>query len=357
MEKFCRDMPKIELHAHLNGSVSEQTIEKLLKRRAATSSSSSEQHGEAVATGCNIKPGNDLSLDDCFKKFSIIHQLCSDDESVYIITKDVIQEFAADNVKYLELRTGPKCNSTSNMTKSSYLKSVLQAIRDATTVKTSEIIVKLIISIDRAKPLQEAWENLQLAKQFRNFDVGREDMGDVIVGLDLSGHPSTTDVEKFIPVLQAARESSFKLTIHVSEIAGREDECRKLISLRPHRLGHATNLSTHPNQCIDIIQKILIQNIPLEICLTSNLMTSTIADLSSHHLQYWLDKKHQCIICTDDKGMFSTSLSKEFILASTTFNLSKEEVWSMSRNAVEHIFSSEHVKEQLRTMFATFICD
>lgn len=96
---FYRQLPKVELHAHLNGSVSVQTIEKLISRKPHLNI----EHGMTA-----IGKGQRRTLDECFQVFKVIHQLVDTEEDILMVATDVIKEFAADGVKYLELRSTPR---------------------------------------------------------------------------------------------------------------------------------------------------------------------------------------------------------------------------------------------------------
>ena len=98
------------------------------------------------------------------------------------VTSDVIEEFSDDNVKYLELRTTPRAVSSTNMTKSSYVDSVIKAVQDVCSKK--DIIVKLLLSIDRGRTIEDAWDTLKLAEDY----AAKPDPS--VVGLDFSGNPS-----------------------------------------------------------------------------------------------------------------------------------------------------------------------
>jgi len=98
------------------------------------------------------------------------------------VTKDVIEEFAADNVKYLELRTTPRDVPATRMTKSSYVASVVAAISAAVSSE-KDIIVRLLLAFDRRMRTADIDETLKLAESY----VSQTDS--VVVGLDLSGDP------------------------------------------------------------------------------------------------------------------------------------------------------------------------
>ena len=98
------------------------------------------------------------------------------------VTRDVVEEFADDNVKYLELRTTPRDVPATRMTKSSYIASVVAAINAAVSSE-KDIIVRLLLAFDRRMSVADIDETLKLAE----FYASQSDS--VVVGLDLSGDP------------------------------------------------------------------------------------------------------------------------------------------------------------------------
>ena len=134
----------------------------------------------------------EFRLNDKLSNYLFISSSISNNFYMFKITKDVIEDFANENVKYLELRTTPKANTSVGMTKSSYIESVLSAIKDSEVCTAGLITVRIIISIDRGRSLQDAWENLELAKFYRDSYIENRDRNlnsSLIVGIDLSGNP------------------------------------------------------------------------------------------------------------------------------------------------------------------------
>ncbi|KAG7231104.1 hypothetical protein INR49_027144 [Caranx melampygus] len=105
------------------------------------------------------------------------------------------------------------------------------------------------------------------------------------------------------------------------QVPSQREETDLLLNLPPDRIGHGTFLHPEVGGSQNLVDKVLKNNIPLELCLTSN---------------------------TDDKGVFSTDLSQEYQLAASTFGLSHEAVWKLSQQAIDCIFAPETVKQQLR---------
>nr|XP_054755952.1 adenosine deaminase-like protein [Lytechinus pictus] len=134
--------------------------------------------------------------------------------------------------------------------------------------------------------------------------------------------------------------------------AGSVEESRILLDVPPDRIGHGTYLHPEVGGDQSLVNSVVRSKIPIEMCMTSNLIGGVVETPSSHHLQYWRNKNHPCVICTDDKGVFSTSLSEEYLLAANTFNLSHLDIWDMSQKAIECIFGGEDLKRLLRTTWS-----
>ncbi|KAK8629469.1 hypothetical protein V6N13_078310 [Hibiscus sabdariffa] len=118
-----------------------------------------------------------------------------------------------------------------------------------------------------------------------------------------------------------------------------------MIEFLPHRIGHAC--------CFDMEnwRRLKSAKIPVEICLTSNIRTETISSIDIHHFVDLYKAKHPLALCTDDFGVFSTSLSGEYGLAASAFSLGKTEMFQLAENAIDFIFADDGVKEDLRATF------
>ncbi|KAK9706437.1 hypothetical protein RND81_07G124500 [Saponaria officinalis] len=352
--EWCISMPKVELHAHLNGSVRDSTLLELAKDLG--------DKGIIVFSDVeHVILKNDRSLSEVFKLFDLIHILTTDHSIVSRITKEVVEDFAAENVVYLELRTTPKRNDSKGMTKRSYMEAVITGLRRVCTVdidcasddinprkETSscidnisnglsrkKIYVRLLLSIDRRETLEAAMETVKLALEMRGAGV---------VGIDLSGNPRVGDWKTFLPALVFAREQGLRVTLHCGEVPNHE-EIHSMLDFHPDRIGHACCLRD------DAWKKLKSMKIPVEICLTSNIRTSTISSVDVHHFAELYRLKHPLTLCTDDSGVFSTSLSKEYAIAANAFNLGKAEMFQLARNAVDFTFAEELVIRQLKQLF------
>ncbi|XP_062061746.1 LOW QUALITY PROTEIN: adenosine deaminase-like protein [Lepus europaeus] len=329
---FYLELPKVELHAHLNGSISSNTMKKLIAKKPDF-----KIHDEMTM----IDKGKKRTLEECFQMFQIIHQLTTSPEDILMITKDVIKEFADDGVKYLELRSTPRRENATGMTKKSYVESILEGIKQSKQ-ENLDIDVRYLIAIDRRGGPSVAKETVKLAEE---FFLSTED---VVLGLDLSGDPTIGRAEDFLEPLLEAKNAGLKLALHLSEIPNQGKETQMLLDLLPDRIGHGTFLNSSEGGSLDLVDFVRQHRIPLELCLTSNIKSQTVPSYDQHHFGFWYSIAHPSVICTDDKGVFATYLSQEYRLAAETFNLTQSRVWDLSYESINYIFASDSTRSELR---------
>ncbi|KAI3440134.1 uncharacterized protein J3R85_003741 [Psidium guajava] len=354
---WFRSMPKVELHAHLNGSIRNSTILELARGLG--------QRGVIDFLDVeHVIVKNDRSLVEVFKLFDLIHVITTEHSTITRITKEVIEDFASENVVYLELRTTPKKNDSIGMSKRSYMEAVVQGLRAVASVdvhfvpETEEaaisfnsqsvensfdgsakkkIYVRLLLSIDRRETTIAALETVELALEMRDLGV---------VGVDLSGNPTVGEWDTFLPALSFARQKGLRVTLHCGEVANRK-EIQQMLDFVPERIGHACCF------CEEDWRKLKALNVPVEICLTSNVVTQLISSIDVHHFADLYRAQHPIALCTDDTGIFSTSLSQEYSLASSTFGIDKADIFNLAYKAISQAFADHTVKDEVRKIFSS----
>ena len=263
-QEFTHSMPKVELHAHLSGSLSCKTIEELIRLHKKTFPD--EELPPEADRFKDITEEN-CSFDATYAIFRVAQSIVDHPAAVSVATTRVIEDFNDDNVKFLELRSTPRAVS-GKMTKEEYVESVVDAIEKCS--KKLPIIVKYLVSIDRRGNLDDAETALQLCIAMNGKHPN------VVVGLDLSGDARVNDARDLMPVLKAASDAGLSVTVHLAEVPNKDEVLAFLTSdWRPDRLGHATCI--HPDFGGDDVLwetfASLSPPLPVEICLTSNLVS------------------------------------------------------------------------------------
>ncbi|KAM3415058.1 hypothetical protein BST61_g10193 [Cercospora zeina] len=249
---FARKLPKIELHAHLTGSISPECLRDIWLR---TKNTRTLEDPAIALRPDDGRPHHDIST--FFKIFdSYIYDLVNTPQTVQIATRSVLEAFREDGVKYLELRTTPRGHGGTGMGREEYLEAVVDAIERFEG--REEMPTYLILSIDRRNSIEEAMRVVELAVKLKNRGV---------VGVDLCGNPSVGPIGHLAPAFEEAKRRGLKVTLHFAEVpaSSTEDEMEMLLSWGPDRIGHVI----YTTQSIE--EKIRQRGIGLELCLSSSL--------------------------------------------------------------------------------------
>lgn len=204
-ERIVTLLPKLELHAHLHGSIRMATILEL-----------------AQARNLHIDTSAELSLEQCFKLFGSVHKVINTLEIVKRITSEVLADYMAENTIYLELRTTPRTLADGS-TPEMYVETLVSIIEDHNVRFGDIMLVKLILSVDRASSFKDAVIITELAGDFRFISNTTEYPVKTIVGLDFSGNPNGGKFEDFSPLFDTARDRGLSITLHTAEVTALSD--------------------------------------------------------------------------------------------------------------------------------------
>ncbi|KAJ5042889.1 uncharacterized protein L3040_004280 [Drepanopeziza brunnea f. sp. 'multigermtubi'] len=322
-------LPKVELHAHLTGSISRECLHEVWVQKKSRGETTLEDPLIEMPVG-----KFDYALEMFFPLFSkYIYNLCNDEESLLYTTKSVLADFEADGLAYLELRTTPRAMPSANITKDDYVRLILSV----TNAPSPQMKTKLILSIDRRNDAATALSVVALALKYRSQGV---------VGIDLCGDPTVGDVSIFRPAFQLAISENLPITIHFSEAPScTKEELWTLLEYRPQRIGHVIHVPE------DVREEIVRRGLGLELCLSCNVHAKMIpGTYGDHHFGWWKGKGCPIALSTDDVGVFGSALSNEYALIAEHFNLDNKEICELARSAVDMIFGGEKEKERLRKL-------
>ena len=329
---FYRTLPKAELHSHLNGSIRPSTLLDLLRTHAPAH--------------LPTAPLSAASLSDCFTTFDLIHLAVCTPAAVERIAHEAVLDAAADGVQYLELRTTPR--SLQGAPLDAYVSAVLAGLQSAS--QCCPCTARLLLSFDRAAPpcSWEATASLCQAWAQRTF-LGLQPFpttpSPLLVGVDVSGHPGKGSLLSLLPHLDALRAAGLKCTLHLGELPGAaaQAEVDALLLWRPDRLGHMCCLT--PEQLQAVVSSSSGSSSaatpPIELCPTSNAITLQLPSLQAHATMGALLAAQglQLCICTDDSGVFATTLSAEYSRVAAAFGLSEGRMAALAGQSFAYGFA------------------
>ncbi|KAM0322165.1 hypothetical protein ACHAQA_009654 [Verticillium albo-atrum] len=347
-------LPKIELHAHLTGSVSRQTLHDIWAAKHAAGTTTLEDPLIVMPPG-----KHDYNLQTFFPLFSsYIYGLLPDAPSLTRATRSVLDDFSADGVAYLELRTTPR--RTTHLSKEEYVRTVVAAIQTWEEGESqgrrgadAGMRARLILSVDRRDEIEDAREVVRIAELLRG------EGSDIVVGIDLCGDPAKRtpgdprgSVAVFDDVFREAKALGFGVTVHFAEaeVSGTEEELAVLLAWEPDRLGHVICLSPGVKEAVK--KRGREGGIGLELCLSCNVQADMVqGGIGGHHFgEWWGTQGCHISLGTDDVGVFGSPLSNEYRLAAEHFHLSDAQVCELARQAIPSIFGGEAMKAQLREL-------
>ena len=163
------------------------------------------------------------------------------------------------------------------------------------------------------------------------------------VGVELSGDPRKGSFSTFAPALSRARSLGMITPIHFGEVVGTFDEqdamLRSFSDDEVHlvRLGHCIHL------CEDHRDQVIARGVPVEICVTSNVDCGAVASDEAHHVSLHVAKRSPICLCTDDRGVFGTTLANEYKRVAVANGLDRQRCFDISASGLSCI---PHVDEE-----------
>ncbi|KAJ3391875.1 hypothetical protein HDU84_005226 [Entophlyctis sp. JEL0112] len=308
-------LPKTELHAHLNGSVSFADLRELALARGQSHLIPDDQQLAAILPGGSPA----FAIGDCFALFSdLIYRLVDDVNSLTFVVEHVLAAFERDGCEKLELRSTPR--ETAFMTRREYTVTVVQAVSSY----KGQMAVRLFLSLDRRHSPQIAEDIVDLVIEFNCLHP------QIVIGVDVCGNPLVGGIRHLVPALLRVKEKhNLKLVIHFGEVQEPPEagELETILALRPDRLGHCTFVPT------SIMDEIIARGITIEICLSSNVLGGTVVEYDRHHLVHlWHERGYRKLaLCTDDRGILRSELSDEYVIARKVLGIARSEMEAWAR--------------------------
>ena len=323
---IIKEMPKVELHLHLEGAFTFEFLLELMKK---------------YQPDPEIKSPADLQKKFVFKNFDHFLELWFWKNKFFVETEDfeectyrTLQNLSQQNVIYCEVYYSPWDFTANELSVEEITTATLQGIHRAK--RDFNIHCHLIADIVRDYGAETAVERVKQVLPFIN---------EGIIGIGLGGSESQYPARLFKPAFDEAAEQGFHRVVHAGEAAGPESVWEAIQDLHAERIGHGVRSIEDP-QLISFLQA---QQIPLEVCVISNLKTKVYSSPNAHPIRRLYDQGLFITINSDDPAMFNTSITSEFIFLYEHYGFSLSEIRDLSLRAVEATFLSEEEKENLRT--------
>ncbi|HCK98654.1 MAG TPA: adenosine deaminase [Candidatus Marinimicrobia bacterium] len=327
-EELIRQLPKTELHCHLDGSLRLNTILELAeKNKIELPSRDPETLHKAVAV-----LGNTVTLPEYIKKFDITLSVLQTPEALSRAAYELAEDCHRENVLYLEVRYSPILHTQQGMTPMETVDAVLTGLKQA----EDEFKIKsgVIICGIRSISPEVSYRLAELAVAFKNRGV---------VGFDLAGveenFPAKDHKEAFYLILN----NNINTTLHAGEDYGPESIHQAVHYCGAHRIGHGVRLKEDG----DLLNFINDHRIALEICMTSNIHTGSVKNYESHPFKFYYDFGLRVTLNTDNRLISNTSLTKEYLLAHKYFNFQIANFKEIIINGFKSAFMSHRTRTNI----------
>ena len=322
------NLPKVDLHVHLDGSLRARTVLELAERLPPERRLSRPRDAaEAVI------PPKRCTLEEYLRAFEITVAVLQDEEALERAAYELCEDAARENVIYAEIRYAPLLHLQGGLSPQRVVEAVLAGMRRAE--HAYPIRTGLILCAMKQESTARSEQVARLAADY----TGRG-----VVAIDLAGPERDFPPSLHRRAIEIAGSEGLHVTIHAGEGCCPK-QIKEAIDLGAERIGHGVYLY----QDAAIEREVKRIGIPLEVCPTSNLQISGVIDsYAEHPLKRYLDLGIHVTLNTDNRLMSQTDLTNEFAQVSGAFSLAPNEIKSILTNSVEAAFAPDAVKDALR---------
>ncbi len=341
-KSFIHNLPKAELHVHLDGSLRPRTMFELATEREVVLPVSTI---ESLASYMMVPEAS--SLEGYLKRFELTLLVMQDSDALERIAYELVVDHAAENVRWLELRFCPQLNQKQGLPAEEVLDSVLRGMREAENYvagRGQEIQSAIILCGLRSHSSSVTSETAELAVAYMRRGV---------CGFDLAGAEAGHPVLNHRHAIKRAYQAGLPITLHAGEGFGPESIQQAIEFGHTSRIGHGTRLFEDPT-LMELVRKL---RIPLEVCLTSNLQTGVVHSLAEHPVQQYLKLGIPISLSTDNRLMSAVTLTDEYTRARDAFNMTKKELAAIARTGFEHAFTDTARRLDLLHQFDQHVGD
>ena len=321
---FVRQLPKAELHLHLEGAVEPATLLELRR-----------QHGEQATLAETESLYRYTDFGSFLMAFKEVSAHLRGPDDYELVTYRLMQQLKEENVLHAEVYVAVGVC----LYRKQDFAAIFEGLERGRSRGARDFGVSLLWIFDATRHfgVEEAQKVFELAARYKDRHV---------VGVGIGGDEVKAPPELFRSVYAYAQDHGLHLTAHAGETASPESIWGAL-NLHAERIGHGLTAAQDP----DLVEELAYRQIPVEICITSNLRTGVCKSATDHPVKNYFDQGLMITLNTDDPALFGTSLAREYQFAQDSFGFTEEHLRELARNSFEASFLPAEKKLELLSLF------
>jgi adenosine deaminase len=321
-------LPKTDLHVHLDGSLRLETLLELARNQGVTLP---ESEAKALATAMHLGE-NTGSLERYLEAFDVTLRVLQTEEALYRVAYELAEDAAAENVRYMEVRYSPMLHTRGGLRLTQVVEAVLRGLRDSG--HKFDIESRLILCGIRNISPEHSLAMAELVVAYK---------GRGVVGFDLAGAEYDYPPKDHQEAFSLVRRNNINVTIHAGEAYGPASIAQALHICGAHRIGHGCRLREDG----DLLHYVIDHRIPLECCPSSNLQTGAIRSIESHPIRLYFNLGGRVTVNTDNRLVTDTTVSKELWLLHQHLGFRLSEIKLILLNGFKSAFLPFHEKRHI----------
>ena len=321
-------LPKIELHLHLDCSLSYKVVQ------AINPAISWDEYQESF-----IAPPKCTDLVDYLKRAVKGFELMQTKEQLRLVTLDLMEQLKEDGVIYAEIRFAPLLHIAGGLLPEEVVATVIDATNEG--IKQTGVEARLILCTLRQYDEAQSMQTVKLAARFKNT---------LVAGFDVAGDEAGYPVTAHVAAFEFAKANHIAVTAHAGEACGAASVWQVLRNFHPQRIGHGVR-SVEDEM---LIQHLLEKNIHLEVCPTSNVQTNVVDTIHQHPADKIYQQGISMSVNTDCRTISNTTLCKEYELIAKAFHWNQSHFLRCNLEAINHAFCDDLLKEVLKNKIVEF---
>jgi adenosine deaminase len=317
---LLRELPKTDLHVHLDGSLRPGTIWDLAEEQEVGLPADSEDGIQRWFT--QELPERDLVA--YLSRFDVTTSVMQTEEALERIAFELVEDAAGENVWYMEVRYAPILSTKRGLSPRQVVDAVERGLRRGQEVHPRTQAHQIICGLRHFEP-ERAVRMAALAVEYK---------GRGVLAFDLAGAEVDNPAKRFREAFYLVRHANLNVTVHAGEAYGPESIHQALHWAGAHRIGHGVRLREDP----DLLEYVRDHRIPLEMCPTSNVQTGAVDSIEEHPIREYFDRGVRVTVNTDNRLMSDTTMTGEIELLVERLGFDLEEVKKLLLNGFKSAF-------------------